>query len=49
MTDEELADKYAEAYFGKKTELVALWKVIVYKDAVCVRNKQAGKIKSDRR
>ena len=33
MTDEELADKYAEEYFGKKTELVELWKVKSYKDA----------------
>ena len=33
MTDEELADKYAEEYFGKKTELVELWKVKSYKEA----------------
>lgn len=33
MKDEELADKYAEEYFGKKTELVELWKVKSYKDA----------------
>ena len=33
MTDEELADKYAEEYFGKKTELVELWKVKAYKEA----------------
>ena len=33
MTDEELADKYAEEYFGKKIELVDLWKVKTYKDA----------------
>lgn len=33
MTDEEMADKYAEEYFGKKTELVELWKVKSYKDA----------------
>jgi hypothetical protein len=33
MTDEELADKYAEEYFGKKIELVELWKVKSYKEA----------------
>ena len=33
MTDEEMADKYAEEYFGKKTELVELWKVKCYKEA----------------
>ena len=27
MKDEEMADKYAEEYFGKKTELVEVWKV----------------------
>ena len=33
MTDEELADKYAEEYFGKRTELVELWKIKSYKNA----------------
>jgi len=33
MTNEELADKYAEEYFGKPTELVELWKVKPFKDA----------------
>ena len=34
MTEEEkLADKSAENYFGKPTELVELWKVKSYKDA----------------
>jgi len=32
MTDEELADKYAEEYFGKKTELVEVWKLKSCKD-----------------
>ena len=32
MKDEELADKYAEEYFGKKTELVELWKLKSCKD-----------------
>lgn len=27
MKDEEIADKYAEEYFGKKTELVEVWKL----------------------
>ena len=27
MKDEEMADKYAEEYFGKKTELVEVWKL----------------------
>ena len=27
MTEEELADKYAEEYFGKKTEWVEVWKL----------------------
>jgi hypothetical protein len=26
MTDEEMAEEYAEKYFGKKTELVEVWK-----------------------
>ena len=33
MTDEELADKYAEEYFEKKTELVDVRKLALYKDA----------------
>ena len=33
MTDEEMADKYAEEYFGKKIELIELWKVKSYKEA----------------
>ena len=32
MKDEELADKYAEEYFGKKTELVEVWKLKSCKD-----------------
>lgn len=27
MKDEELAEEYAEKYFGKKTELVEVWKL----------------------
>ena len=27
MTDEEMAEEYAEKYFGKKTELVEVWKL----------------------
>lgn len=27
MTDEEIAEEYAGKYFGKKTELVEVWKV----------------------
>ena len=27
MKDEEMAEEYAEKYFGKKTELVEVWKV----------------------
>jgi hypothetical protein len=27
MKDEEMADKYAEEYFGKKPELVEVWKL----------------------
>lgn len=32
MKDEEMADKYAEEYFGKKTELVEVWKLKSCKD-----------------
>lgn len=32
MKDEELAEKYAEEYFGKKTELVEVWKLKSCKD-----------------
>ena len=44
MTDEELADKYAEEYFGKKIELVELWKVKSYKEAF-LAGLQAGRPK----
>ena len=27
MKDEEMAEEYAEKYFGKKTELVEVWKL----------------------
>lgn len=32
MTDEEKAEEYAEEYFGKKTELVEVWKLKSCKD-----------------